>query len=45
MCIKSGKDENRNYTGRLAGLPIKDLCYQYGFSEASRQIWRSQFGG
>ena len=28
-----------------AGLPIKELCRQYGFSEASYYLWRSKFGG
>lgn len=28
-----------------AGLPIKDLCRQHGFSEASYYLWRSKFGG
>ncbi len=28
-----------------AGMPIKDLCRQPGFSEASYYLWRSKFGG
>lgn len=28
-----------------AGLPIKDLCRQEGFSEATFYKWRSKFGG
>lgn len=28
-----------------AGLPIKALCRQHGFSEASYYLWRSKFGG
>ncbi|MBB5356858.1 putative transposase [Rhodanobacter sp. ANJX3] len=28
-----------------AGLPIKELCRQRGFSEASYYLWRSKFGG
>ena len=28
-----------------AGLPIKELCRQHGFSEASFYLWRSKFGG
>ena len=28
-----------------AGLPIKELCRQYGFSGASCYLWRSKFGG
>ena len=28
-----------------AGLPIKDLCRRYGFSEASYYLWRGKFGG
>ncbi|HFK1825293.1 IS3 family transposase [Stenotrophomonas sp. GD03908] len=26
-------------------MPIKDLCRQHGFSEASYYLWRSKFGG
>lgn len=29
----------------VAGLPIKELCRQHGFSEASYYLWRSKFGG
>ena len=28
-----------------AGIPVKDLCRQHGFSEASYYLWRSKFGG
>ena len=28
-----------------AGLPVKNLCRQHGFSEASYYLWRSKFGG
>jgi putative transposase len=28
-----------------AGVPVKDLCRKYGFSEASYYLWRSRFGG
>lgn len=28
-----------------AGMPIKDLCRQHGFSEVSYFLWRSKFGG
>lgn len=28
-----------------AGLPVKELCRQQGFSEASYYLWRSKFGG
>lgn len=28
-----------------AGLPIKELCRQHGFSEASYDLWRNKFGG
>ena len=28
-----------------AGVPIKELCRRYGFSEASYYLWRSKFGG
>ena len=27
-----------------AGLPVKKLCRQHGFSEASYYFWRSKFG-
>ena len=28
-----------------AGLPVKGLCRQHGFSEASYYLWRGKFGG
>jgi putative transposase len=28
-----------------AGIAVKDLCRQHGFSEASYYLWRSKFGG
>ena len=28
-----------------AGLPIKELCREHGFSDASYYLWRSNFGG
>lgn len=28
-----------------AGVAIKELCRQHGFSEASYYLWRSKFGG
>ena len=28
-----------------AGLPVKDLCRQHGFSDASYYLWKSKFGG
>jgi len=28
-----------------SGLPVKELCRQHGFSEASYYLWRSKFGG
>ena len=28
-----------------AGLQVKELCRQHGFSEASYYLWRSKFGG
>ena len=28
-----------------AGLPVKDLCRKYGFSEASYYGWKAKFGG
>jgi len=28
-----------------AGVTVKDLCRQHGFSEASYYLWRSKFGG
>ena len=28
-----------------AGMPVKQVCRQHGFSEASYYLWRSKFGG
>jgi len=28
-----------------AGIAVKDLCRQHGFSEASYYLWKSKFGG
>lgn len=28
-----------------AGMPVKDLCRQHGFSDASFYLWRQKFGG
>lgn len=28
-----------------AGLPVKDLCRKYGFSDAAFYGWRSKYGG
>jgi len=28
-----------------AGIPIKDLCRQHGFSDGSFYAWRAKFGG
>ena len=28
-----------------AGVPVKQVCRQHGFSEASYYLWRSKFGG
>ena len=28
-----------------AGMPVKELCRKYGFSEASYYLWRSKFVG
>ena len=28
-----------------AGVAVKELCRQHGFSEASYYLWRSKFGG
>ena len=28
-----------------AGVPIKELCRQHGFSDASFYTWRAKFGG
>lgn len=28
-----------------AGIPVKELCRQHGFSDASYYLWRSKFGG
>ena len=27
------------------GVPLKDLCCQHGFSDASYYLWRSKYGG
>lgn len=27
------------------GIPVKELCRKYGFSDASFYTWRSKFGG
>jgi len=27
------------------GVPVKELCRKYGFSDASFYLWRSKFGG
>jgi putative transposase len=27
------------------GVPVKELCRRYGFSDASFYLWRSKFGG
>jgi putative transposase len=27
------------------GLPVRELCRQYGFSDASFYTWRAKFGG
>ena len=27
-----------------AGVPVKQVCRQHGFSEASDYLWRSKFG-
>ena len=27
------------------GIPVKELCRQHGFSEASYYLWRSKFSG
>jgi putative transposase len=29
---------------RTRGLPVKELCRQHGFSEASYYLWRNKFG-
>lgn len=26
-------------------MPVKELCRQHGFSEASYYLWKSKFGG
>ena len=26
-------------------MPLKDLCCQHGFSDASYYLWRSKYGG
>lgn len=28
-----------------AGVPVKDLCRKYGFSDASFYNWKAKFGG
>lgn len=28
-----------------AGIPVKELCRQHGFSDASFYLWRNKFGG
>jgi len=28
-----------------AGMPVKDLCRQHGFSDASFYKWRAKYGG
>ena len=28
-----------------AGVPVKELCRQHGFSDASFYTWRTKFGG
>ncbi len=28
-----------------AGMPVKDLCRKYGFSDAAFYKWRAKFGG
>ena len=28
-----------------AGVPVMELCRQYGFSDASFYTWRAKFGG
>ena len=28
-----------------AGVPVKQVCRQHGFSEASYYLWRRKFGG
>ena len=28
-----------------AGMPVKELCRKYGFSDASFYNWRSKYGG
>ncbi len=28
-----------------AGVPVKELCRQHGFSDASFYTWRARFGG
>ena len=27
------------------GIPVKELCREHGFSDASFYLWRSKFGG
>ena len=28
-----------------AGVPVKELCRQHGFSDAAFYLWRTKFGG
>jgi len=28
-----------------AGMPVKELCWKHGFSDASFYTWRAKFGG
>lgn len=28
-----------------AGMPVKDLCHKYGFSDASFYKWRAKYAG
>ena len=28
-----------------SGIPVKELCQKYGFSDASFYTWRSKYGG
>jgi len=28
-----------------AGIPVRELCRKYGFSDASFYTWRSKYGG
>ena len=40
-----GGADHRLSADREAGIAVKDLCRQHGFSVASYYLWKSKFGG